>query len=165
MYKIRRFLNNDADEVAELISRTMRTTNIQDYSLEFIENDLNSLQATNLIERAKEFHCYVLENSEDAHIIGVGSIGPFWGSKIESSLFNIFIDPDFQGYGLGRKIINILENDDFFLRALRIEIPASKTALNFYKRMGYDFKNGISKVDSEQLYRLEKFNTSDRAWL
>ena len=35
--------------------------------------------------------------------------------------------------------------------------PASKTAVNFYRKMGYDFKNGITEVDEEQLYRLEKF--------
>jgi len=49
--------------------------------------------------------------------------------------------------------------DEYFLRASRIEIPASKTALPFYQKMGYDFKNGIDEIDSEELYRLEKFNS------
>jgi len=56
-------------------------------------------------------------------------------------------------------IINTLEMDEYFLRASRIEIPASKTALPFYQKMGYDFKNGIDEIDSEELYRLEKFNS------
>ncbi|CAM3111633.1 GNAT family N-acetyltransferase [Leuconostoc rapi] len=158
MRKIRKFSNTDAELVAQLIAKTMRTTNIKDYSSEFIENDLQALKANDLIERAKQFHCYVIENSDDKQIVGVGSIGPFWGSQTESSLFNIFVDPDYQGQGLGRVIINTLEMDDYFLRASRIEIPASKTALTFYKKMGYDFKNGIDEVDSEELYRLEKFN-------
>ncbi|MDI6666611.1 GNAT family N-acetyltransferase [Leuconostoc falkenbergense] len=160
MYKVRKFLNTDAEVVAQLISKTMRITNIKDYSIEFIEKDLQSLKANDLIERASQFHCYVIENSDDGAIIAVGSIGPFWGSQTESSLFNIFVDPDYQGHGLGRKIIEILETDEYFLRASRIEIPASKTALRFYQKMGYNFKNGIDKVDSEELYRLEKFNTT-----
>ncbi|MGB2550818.1 GNAT family N-acetyltransferase [Leuconostoc suionicum] len=160
MYRVRRFLNTDAELVAQLIAKTMKTTNIKDYSIEYIENDLKSLQADDLIERARQFHCFVIENSDDSSIIGVGSIGPFWGSKTESSLFNIFVDPDYQGHGLGRKIIETLETDEYFLRASRIEIPASKTALHFYQKMGYGFKNGIDEVDSEELYRLEKFNSA-----
>ena len=47
--------------------------------------------------------------------------------------------------------------EKFFLRAKRIEIPASITAVEFYKKMGYDYKNGIAEIDDEQVYRLEKF--------
>jgi len=162
MYRVRRFLNTDAELVAQLIAKTMKTTNIKDYSMEYIENDLKSLQANDVIERAEQFHCYVIENSDNYQIIGVGSIGPFWGSQSESSLFNIFVDPDYQGHGLGRKIIETLETDEYFLRASRIEIPASKTALHFYQKMGYDFKNGIDEVDSEELYRLEKFKSTSK---
>ena len=42
-------------------------------------------------------------------------------------------------------------------RVSRIEIPASITACQFYRKFGYDYKNGINKVDDEGLYRLEKF--------
>lgn len=44
-----------------------------------------------------------------------------------------------------------------FSEAKRIEIPASITALSFYQKLGYDFKNGVDQVDEEGLYRLEKF--------
>jgi hypothetical protein len=49
-----------------------------------------------------------------------------------------------------------LEKDEFFLRAKRIEIPASITACEFYKKFGYTYKNGVSVPDDEQLFRLEK---------
>jgi hypothetical protein len=42
-------------------------------------------------------------------------------------------------------------------RAKRVEIPASITATPFYRKMGYDYKNGIDKPDDEGLLRLEKF--------
>ena len=72
-------------------------------------------------------------------------------------MFNIFVLPEYQGKGIGKQIIRTLENDEFFLRAKRIEIPASITAVEFYRKMGYDYKNGIAELDDEQLYRLEKF--------
>ena len=62
---------------------------------------------------------------------------------------------------IGSHIIDTLESDSLFLRAERIEIPASITAVEFYQefyhKKGYDYKNGIRELDSEQHYRLEKF--------
>ena len=50
-----------------------------------------------------------------------------------------------------------LEKDEYFLRAKRIEIPSSITGCQFYRKFGYDYKNGIAELDEENLYRLEKF--------
>lgn len=62
-----------------------------------------------------------------------------------------------KGKGIGRKIINTLEQDEFYVRATRIEIPASITATEFYRKFGYDYKNGVKELDEERHYRLEKF--------
>ena len=59
--------------------------------------------------------------------------------------------------GVGRLIIETLEKDEFFLRAKRVEIPASITATPFYLKMGYNYKNGITLPDEEGLLRLEKY--------
>ena len=53
-------------------------------------------------------------------------------------------------------IIDTLEKDTFFLRAKRIEIPASITGVPFYLKMGYHYKNGITEPDEEHLIRMEK---------
>ena len=108
-----------------------------------------------VLQDAKGRFVYVIE--EDNRIIACGAIGPYWGKEDESSLFNIFVLPEYQGKGVGRKIIETLESDDYFLRAKRIEIPASITACPFYRKMGYTYKNGIDVVDEELLFRLEKF--------
>nr|MDE6088974.1 hypothetical protein [Oscillospiraceae bacterium] len=66
---IRRFKNEDSVELADVIAKTLRTTNIKDYSVDYIENDIRFLTAT---------------------------------------------------------------------------------AVEFYKKMGYDYKNGIAELDDEQ---------------
>jgi ribosomal protein S18 acetylase RimI-like enzyme len=152
---IRRFKESDAKEVSDLIARTLREVNIKDYSMEYIENDIKRLTPEYLINRSQWTHSYVV--CADNKLVGCGSIGPYWGSKEESSLFTIFVLPEYQGRGIGRNIIETLEVDEYFLRAKRIEIPASITACEFYRKFGYDYKNGFDKVDDEQLYRLEKF--------
>lgn len=155
IYQIRRFRVEDAGEVSELIAKTLRTVNIKDYSEEYIEANVSSHSADVLIERAKHGHMYVVY--DDSQIVGCGAIAGYWGSTTESILLTIFVLPEYQGKKIGTLIIRTLEKDEFFLRAKRIEIPASITAVDFYKTMGYDYKNGIAEIDDEQLYRLEKF--------
>ena len=77
--------------------------------------------------------------------------------QTESILLCIFVLPEFHGKGIGRKIINTLETDEFYVRARRIERPASITATEFYRKFGYDYKNSVKELDDEQHYRLEKF--------
>ena len=126
---MRKFQNKDAEEVSALIATTLRTTNIKDYSLDYIENDVKVLQPQNILERARWTHFYVVCDNDK--IIGCGAIGPYWDKEDESSLFTIFVLPDYQGKGVGRRIIQTLEQDEYFLRAKRIEIPASITGTPF----------------------------------
>ena len=153
--RIRRFEEKDAQAVSALIAQTLRTTNIKDYTPEFIENGVKILTPEYIAWRASWTHFYVACEGES--IIGCGAIGPYWGSETESSLFTIFVLPEHQGRGIGRKIVQTLERDEFALRAKRIEIPASITACAFYRKLGYDYKNGVNQVDAEGLYRLEKY--------
>ena len=152
---IRRFRESDAEKVSKMIIRTERITNSKDYSEEAINALEKRVQPSHIVERAGWTHFYVVEENDT--IIGCGAIGPYWGSETESSLYTIFVLPEYQGRGIGRKIIETLERDEYFIRAKRIEIPASITAVEFYRKMGYDYKNGIAEIDEEQLYRLEKF--------
>lgn len=154
-YHVRRFQPSDADEVSALIIKTLRTTNSKDYSAEYIENDVKQFDPEGVIKRAGWTHFYVVCDGDT--IVGCGAIGSYWGKEDESSLFNIFVLPEYQGKGIGRKIIETLESDAYFLRARRIEIPASITACAFYRKMGYTYKNGVDVPDEEQLFRLEKF--------
>ncbi len=90
-------------------------------------------------------------------IIGTGSISSYWGSLTESILLTIFVAPEYHGKGIGRLIIQTLEEDELFKRAKRIEIPASITAVSFYEKMGYSFKDNQKLLDGDGHYRMEKF--------
>ena len=152
---IRRFCEADSEQVSAIIIQTLKTSNSKDYSAEDISALEEQLQPSGVLERAGWTHFYVVEYNDT--IIGCGAIGPYWGSETESSLFTIFVLQEYQGMGIGRKIIETLEQDEYFLTAKRIEIPASITAVNFYRKLGYDYKNGVDRPDEEQMYRLEKF--------
>ncbi len=153
--EIRLFQAEDARQIAQVIARTLRVSNSGDYSQERLETIIASQSAEVITERAKHEHIYVA--CEHSRVIGCGAIAAYWGSLTESILLTIFVLPEYQGKGIGRQLVETLERDEYFLRARRIEIPASITAVEFYKKMGYSYKNGVAKLDEEQLYRLEKF--------
>ncbi len=152
---IRRLKEQDAQAVSELIVTTIRISNTRDYPAELMEELIRTETPEHVLQRASWTHFYVAE--EAGAIIGCGAIGPYWGKEDESSLFTIFVHPEHQDKGVGRAIVETLEQDEYALRARRIEIPASITGLPFYRKLGYDFKDGKSEIDEEHLYRLEKF--------
>lgn len=152
---IRRFEDKDAEAVSELIRKTINISNRKDYPEELMDQLIASESPEHVLERASWTHFYVTES--EGSIIGCGAIGPYWGKEDESSLFTIFVNPDYQGKGIGKLIVGTLEKDEFFSRAKRIEIPASITGIPFYLKMGYDYKNGITEPDEEHIVRMEKY--------
>lgn len=153
--RVRRFKEEDADEVSKLIVRNFLEVNSKDYGIAAMEKLAKVYDSGKVLNIANYAHMYVFE--WNGKIVGTGSISSFWGSKTESILLTIFVLPEFHGKGIGRKIINTLEQDEFYVRATRIEIPASITATEFYRKFGYDYKNGVKELDEEHHYRLEKF--------
>ena len=152
---VRRFEPKDAAAVSALVIETMRISNSKDYGAAFIEQTVQYFTPEHILQKAGWTHFYVAE--ADDQIIGCGAIGPYWDKLDESCLFTIFVLPEYQGKGVGRQIIETLERDEYFLRAKRIEVPASITACAFYKKMGYAHKGGVAELDDEQHYRMEKF--------
>lgn len=151
---VRKFEEKDAEAISQLIRTTIEISNRKDYPGELMDELIRSETPEHVLGRAAWTHMYVIQDGEK--IVGCGAIGPYWGKEDESSLFTIFVLPEYQGRGVGRKIMETLEADEYFLRARRIEIPASITGVPFYLRMGYHYKNGISEPDEEHLIRMEK---------
>lgn len=159
MISVRKFISGDEFEISKIIEKDIIKENIKDYSQKDIKELIKRLNSDFIKQRAEKFHCYVV--IDDKKIIGIGMIGPYWDSKTESSFFTIFIDPEYKGKGIGRKIIETLENDVYYKIANRVEMPASITGLEFYRHFGFGFKitdkiNG-NIVDDEGEYRLEKY--------
>lgn len=152
---VRRYQEQDVETIVNLIRRNFLEVNVKDYGEEAMKALADHHDSEWFKGVASYANVYVF--CIDDEIIGVGSISSFWGSLTESILLTIFVLPELHGNGIGRYIIQTLEQDELFLRADRVEIPASITAVEFYKKQGYDYKNGINELDDEGHYQLEKF--------
>ena len=151
---IRLFVESDAGAVQTIIHRGLREINGKDYPAEGIEEYCAYFTLDKIKSQANSAHMYVAVSGNK--IVGTGSIAPYWGSKTESILLTIYVLPERIGQGIGTAIINALEQDEYFVRANRIEIPSSITAVKFYQKLGYSPKNGIVP-DDEGIVRVEKF--------
>ncbi|MBE5738192.1 MAG: GNAT family N-acetyltransferase [Clostridiales bacterium] len=153
---IRRIKESDYKAVADMIARSVSSPSYAKfYPQSSIEKVIHALDENGVKKRASWTHFYIIE--EESEIVACGAIGPYWDSLTESSLFSIFVDDKCQGKGYGKKIIETLEEDEFFVRADRIEIPAAISAIPFYRKMGYEHKNGVLTYSDEHVC-LEKFN-------
>jgi len=151
----RRYEDSDAEKIVSIIHRNFREVNVKDYGVEAMETLIthHDVEWFKGVASYASVYTFCIEDE----VVAVGSISSFWGSLTESILLTIFVIPELHGQGVGRFIIETLEQDELFLRAERIEIPASITAVEFYRKQGYDFKNGIKELDDEGHFRLEKF--------
>ena len=157
---LRRFRSGDEFAVSEVIRTALTVSNSQDYPPEVIKYNIESHSPEVMAKRAAESHFYVAVDGKK--IIGCGGITGYWGSTTESYLISVFILPEYQKRGIGRKIIEALEADEYFLRAWRTEVGSSLTAVHFYRKMGYEYKNGVSSPDEIGIVRLEKRNEKSR---
>lgn len=153
---LRRFQPGDEFAVSDLICTTLKISNGKDYPPAFIEESIRDHSPALIAARAKEGHFYVALDGEK--IIGCGGITGYCGSTEESYLTSIFVLPEEQGKGVGSLIVNRLEADDYFRRAWRTEVGSSLTAVRFYRKMGYEYKNGVAEAGTDGTVRLEKPN-------
>ncbi len=132
---IRRFENKDAQYIAEIINRNFFEVNIKNYTKEELSARLFNEEKIRIIAGYSHMYVCCLDNE----IVGCGAISKNWGNIEESILLTIFIKPELHRKGIGKLIIETLENDELFLCAKRIEIPSSITACEFYFKMGYKY--------------------------
>ena len=58
--------------------------------------------------------------------------------------------------GIGKSLINKVEEYAKEINAKKLVVPASITACEFYHKLGYEYANGKKELNEEQMYIMEK---------
>ena len=153
-FVVRKFRDGDETAVSDVIRTTLKVSNAHDYSAEFIKETIECYSPEAIAKRAADSHFYVAVDGKK--VIGCGGITGYWGSTTESYLVSVFVLPEYQRKGIGKRIVEALEKDEYFIRAWRTEVGSSITAVSFYLKLGYEYKNGITSPDEFGVIRLEK---------
>lgn len=151
--RIRRFDDRDADAVSGLIVRTLLTSCAADYAPEPLEAFARTQTPACMKRRGRETHFYVVE--EAGTVVGCGAVGSDERDAAVCAVYSLYVLPECQGRGVGRMIVETLLADEYARRAKVILLHASRTALGFYGRMGFVFRDGCDAPDADGLYEME----------
>mgnify|MGYP001668327436 CR=1 FL=1 len=156
MLSIRRFKKEDAKVVSDLIVKTLLITNAVDYGREYMQEYCENMTVEKVLECDRDTHFYVAV--EDGKIVGCAGIGLNTQNTEVSELHKLFIDPEYQGRGIGKNILSVLEKDEYALNSKKITGTSSITAVDFYEKMGYGYKEGTKTLDEVGLcYNIVKY--------
>lgn len=156
-YEIRPMEENQAAAVSALIGRVLMEVNIRDYPREALEEFARyySPERVASIPRSGG-HSYVAMLGEE--VLACGSVVPAAEYPGECIIQALFVRPDWEGRGVGRRLVETLEADPLFRAARRVAVSASLTSHEFYLKLGYRYQDGIKVCEDNDHYWMEKFN-------
>lgn len=122
-----------------IIHRCMHEVNYKDYTQEQFEKYLAAFTEDWIKEIIETRHYYEVWYNEK--IIACGGVSRDLSQENQSYFTAIFVNPDYRGYGVGRNLIEFLEQDEWCLDSNLIEIPSSKSSHGFYHKCGYKYRS------------------------
>jgi len=126
---IRPACSSDAEGISRVIVAALRATNAKDYSQAVImrvEQSFSPAAVSDLLMRRLMF---VALNEKS--IVGTASLD-------ERVVRTVFVDPKFQGYGIGRALMARIEQAAVKKGVTVLAVPSSVTAEPFYTKLGFN---------------------------
>ena len=157
MVEIINYDNKYAEDISRIIIQNLLEINSKDYSLEFVkktseEFTLDEIKK-NFPKRTKVF--ISLENDE---VVGTASLDKSWyNNDGEYWILSVFVDISHHNQGIGKMLINKVEQFAKTISEKKLVIPASITGCEFYHKLGYEYKNGKKELNEENMYIMEKY--------
>ena len=135
--RIRKFKNEDARKVSNIIRRCLREIVSKDYSEKEITDLCNFFKPSMIIKNSKNRSIFVaVENNT---ILGTASLK-------EDTVFTVFVNPDIHGKGIGSKLMDKVEDLAKKKGYKTIKVPSGISSFDFYKNRGYKkIKMNLSK--------------------
>jgi len=125
--EIRRATAGDAEAVYEIVLRALRETNSRDYPASVIDRLVLTLPK-GVASKLEEWQAYVAV--VDGRIVGTGSLN---GKTVRA----VFVHPDYQGRGIGAKLMDVVENAAKLQSERTLGVQSSITAQEFYAKRGF----------------------------
>ncbi|MCH4897427.1 GNAT family N-acetyltransferase [Pseudomonas sp. B707] len=128
-YLIRNATNADAPAISRTIISALRESNVQDYSAEIIEQVTRSFSPPAILHLLSERQ--VLVATTGSHIVATASLD-------HDIVRSVFVDPRYQGKGIGRQLMERLQSLAINAGLNRLRVPSSITAEGFYASLGFE---------------------------
>ena len=147
---IRKFRKQDADKVSKLIIHNLRTINAKDHPKEVIDMLVSHNTPQKLIEKSRKHTIIVAEINNK--IVGTGCLE-------KNRVRNVFVDTMLHKKGIGKKLMNKVEDIARNKNINRVYLTSSLYAEGFYRKLGYKKVRKYTEIRSEvpiDVIRMEK---------
>lgn len=150
---IRRFIPEDAEELSKMIEQTIEESYKWVYSKPVREHFKMENTPEEIKKRAEDNYVLVAVDPESNNrIVGTGSL-------IKNKIFGVYVHPEYQGNGIGIRLMEKLEDYAINNKLKKLVLSASISSRDFYKKLGYKGVPKIEKLDSQTeyvVYEMEK---------
>ena len=147
--QIRKAEPAEASIIGPLVQRAIRARNAADYEPAIIEMMCANFAPDKFLERmaARDVFAAV----QDGAIVGTVSF-----SLPRSKLYSLFIEPDVQHSGIGKRLVQHIEEHAARLGCSELQLSAAITAKPFYDRLGYATIRFEERVDDGSTWLMSK---------
>lgn len=132
---IKSFRTDDCAELSALIIRTTTISNSKDYSQDQIDEFISHFSLEKIRSYASDRATYVAV--ADDKIVGTAGLAKHYSRKSCAIMLSVFVDPDYQGRGIGKSLVQHVEMHAKEHPSHTMVVPSSLTAHGFYKKLGY----------------------------
>ena len=156
MIKIKEYNDKYAEEISKIIIQNLMEINSKDYGIEFVQKSSQEFTVSeiqkNFPKRTKVF--VALDNNI---VVGTAGLDKSWyNDDGEYWILTVFVDVAHHKKGIGRLLINEVENFAKKITAKKLVIPSSIYGCEFYHNLGYNYQNGKKELNENQMYIMEK---------
>ncbi|MEB2623925.1 GNAT family N-acetyltransferase [Pseudomonas sp. YuFO8] len=125
---IRNATNADALAISRIIIGTLRESNTLDYSSAIIDQVESSFSPSAILDLLTRRQ--VLVATTDSHIVATASLD-------KDVVRSVFVDPTWQGKGIGRQLMAMIQSIAIKDGVSLLRVPSSITAQGFYAALGF----------------------------
>ena len=125
---IRKFKDQDARKVSNLIRKCLLEVNSKDYSKNLIDFMYKRFTPAKLIQNSKERNVFIAVKNKK--ILGTASLKG-------NIILTVFVNPYIHGKGIGSILMDKVESLAKKNGHKTVKLPSSLTSFEFYKQRGY----------------------------
>jgi len=118
----------DAPAISKTIIKTLRESNAGDYPAEILDRVMESFSPSKILRLLAERQ--VLVAALDSQIVATASLD-------RDVVRSVFVDPNFQGMGIGRQLMERIQSLAVGAGFELLRVPSSITAEGFYASLGF----------------------------
>ena len=157
MIKIVEYKDEYAKEISEIVLSNMYQINIKDHGKDVIDR-ISKNFTEDEIKKTFPNRTKCIVALKDNEVVGTASIDKYKGDETGKKyiILTVFVKTKNHHQGIGRKLIESIENIAINIGCKELVILASVYACEFYRKFGFDYLDGKKVQNEDKEYILVK---------